>query len=82
MEQFLKNFTAVVQSSNLELVIFFNGSLEPERITTEWKKRQEETYRFLQEVHKHVSLKKKPPPKIWWYVILFYIYIHIHFVVL
>ncbi|CAL8093948.1 unnamed protein product [Orchesella dallaii] len=66
MEQFLRNLSTVVQGSNLDLVIFFNGCLEPERLDTEWKKRQEETYRFLEEIQKHVTLKKKPPPKIWW----------------
>lgn len=64
MEQFLRNLSTVVQGSNLDLVIFFNGCLEPERLETEWKKRQEETYRFLEEIQKHVSLKRKPPPKL------------------
>lgn len=65
MEQFLSNFSTAVQNSKLDLVVFLNGSLETERLN-EWCKRQEETYRFLKEIHQHVSLKRKPPPKIWW----------------
>jgi hypothetical protein len=63
MEQFLRNFAAVVQGSSLDLVVFLNGSLEQDRIESDWKKRQEETYKFIEEIHKHVTSKKKPPPK-------------------
>ncbi|CAG7719750.1 unnamed protein product [Allacma fusca] len=67
MEQFLRNFSLVIQSSNLDLVIFFNGTTEIERVGGGHSRyRYEETYRFLEEITKHVTLKKKPPPKIWW----------------
>ncbi len=63
MNQFLRNFATVVQSSNLDLVVCFNGALEPERLEIEWKKKQEETFKFIEEIHRHVTYKKKPPPK-------------------
>ncbi|XP_021964405.1 constitutive coactivator of PPAR-gamma-like protein 1 isoform X2 [Folsomia candida] len=66
MEQFLRNFASVIQSSNLDLVICFNGALEPERLEQEWKIKQEETLKFIEEIHRHVTYKKKPPPKCWW----------------
>jgi len=65
MEQFLCNFSSVVQNSKLDLVVFLNGSLETERLN-EWCKRQQQAYKFLQEIHQHVNLKRKPPPKLWW----------------
>jgi len=66
MYGFLQNFASVVQGSNLDLVIFLNGSLEPEKLHSEWKKNQEDTFKLLDEINRHVTLKRKPPPKIWW----------------
>lgn len=61
--QFLRNFVTVVQNSSLDLVVCFNGALESDRLETEWKRKQEETYKFIEEINRHVTLKKKPPPK-------------------
>ena len=66
MEQFLQNFSRVIHNSNLDLVIFFNGTLEYERIGGDAARSYQETLRCLEEITKHVATKRKPPPKVWW----------------
>lgn len=63
MEQFLRNFASVVTNSNLDLVICFNGALELGRLESDWKSKQEETVKFIEEINRHVTHKRKPPPK-------------------
>lgn len=52
----------------MSLIIYLCPALEPERLEQEWKIKQEETLKFIEEIHRHVTYKKKPPPK----YILFY----------
>ena len=65
MTQFLSTLIDACHSANLDLVVFFNGSLENQRIN-EWYKHQEVERRNVSQILKHVHNKATPPPKIWW----------------
>ncbi|XP_074645802.1 constitutive coactivator of PPAR-gamma-like protein 1 homolog [Tubulanus polymorphus] len=62
---FLTNLMQACVSSNLQLVVFFNGSLECQRIS-EWTELQIEARDKVTRIIKHVQMKGTPPPKIWW----------------
>lgn len=68
MEQFIGNLAGVIQNSPLDLVIFFNGCLEPARLNSEWCKSQEVTSCSSSGNKNMLTTKKKPPPpkKVWW----------------
>ena len=65
MVEFLATLTTVLQKSNVQLAIFFNGSLEPERFS-EWKAGQIKAKEHVSEVLNHVNSRATPPPKAWW----------------
>ena len=62
---FLSNLVQTCRSCNLDLVVFFNGALEAQRID-EWFKLQSEIYNNIQGIIHHVHNKATPPPKAWW----------------
>lgn len=65
MMAFLSNLVHTCRSSNLDLVVFFNGALEGQR-TDEWFQQQADIYKNIQGVIGHVHHKATPPPKAWW----------------
>lgn len=65
MVQFLSVLIQTIQSNNIELAVFFNGSLEQQRLD-EWQRQQQVERRKVGQVLKHVGTKATPPPKVWW----------------
>ena len=65
MTEFLQSLIQACHGAGLEMVVFFNGGLENQRIQ-EWFYRQVDTRKRVQQVLKHIHNKATPPPKIWW----------------
>ena len=65
MLNFLNTLIRACHSVNLELLVFFNGALESERLD-EWFQQQIEEKRKINQVLKHINNKATPPPKVWW----------------
>lgn len=65
MVQFLSVLIQTIQNNNIELAVFFNGSLEPQRMD-DWINDQLSDRKKINQVMKHVETKGTPPPKIWW----------------
>ncbi|XP_013408866.1 constitutive coactivator of PPAR-gamma-like protein 1 isoform X2 [Lingula anatina] len=65
MVHFLTNLTEACRGANLELVVFFSGALEKEKMR-DWEKEQTEKRKRANLVLKHVFNKATPPPKVWW----------------
>ncbi|KAG8242101.1 constitutive coactivator of PPAR-gamma-like protein 1 isoform X1 [Homalodisca vitripennis] len=65
MVSFLAQFVSSLQKANIDLVVFFNGCTEPQRMA-EWIVSQQRTRQRVNQVLKHVSTKGTPPPKVWW----------------
>ncbi len=65
MLHFLTIFMRACHSANMELVMFFNGALESQRLE-EWFNIQLEDKRNVNQVLKHINNKATPPPKVWW----------------
>ncbi|XP_020294477.1 constitutive coactivator of PPAR-gamma-like protein 1 homolog isoform X2 [Pseudomyrmex gracilis] len=65
MLQYLAVLIQATEMSGLELVVFFNGSLEPLR-NDEWIEQQLQMRAKVNNVLKHITTKGTPPPKIWW----------------
>uniref|UniRef100_T1INJ6 Constitutive coactivator of PPAR-gamma-like protein 1 n=1 Tax=Strigamia maritima TaxID=126957 RepID=T1INJ6_STRMM len=65
MVQFLAVLIQTIESNNMELAVFFNGSLETQRMN-EWIELQQKERKKMNQVLKHVNTKGTPPPKVWW----------------
>lgn len=65
MVQFLSVLIQTIQNNNIELAVFFNGSLEAQRME-EWVKQQQSERKKVNQVLKHLATKATPPPKVWW----------------
>ncbi|XP_023290727.1 constitutive coactivator of PPAR-gamma-like protein 1 homolog isoform X2 [Orussus abietinus] len=65
MVQFLAVLTQAMEMSDLELAVFFNGSLEAPR-RADWIQNQLKIRTKVNNVLKHITTKGTPPPKIWW----------------
>ncbi|XP_034241898.1 constitutive coactivator of PPAR-gamma-like protein 1 homolog [Thrips palmi] len=65
MVQFLSVLIETVQTGKIDLVFFFNGSLESERMQ-EWVATQLKARQNINLVLKHINSKGTPPPKVWW----------------
>ncbi|KAK3930295.1 Constitutive coactivator of PPAR-gamma-like protein 1-like protein [Frankliniella fusca] len=65
MVQFLSVLIETVQTGKIDLVFFFNGSLESERMR-EWVATQLKARENINLVFKHINSKGTPPPKVWW----------------
>ncbi|XP_069703261.1 constitutive coactivator of PPAR-gamma-like protein 1 homolog isoform X1 [Periplaneta americana] len=65
MVQFLAVLIQTVQTSHIELAVFFNGCLEQQRMG-EWIASQQEVRKKINQVLKHINTKGTPPPKVWW----------------
>ncbi|GFS19690.1 constitutive coactivator of PPAR-gamma-like protein 1-like protein [Elysia marginata] len=65
MTAFLSNLVQACQNANMDLVVFFNGALEKEKIK-EWNAQQHSQKDKVRYVLRHISSKGTPPPKVWW----------------
>jgi len=65
MVQFLSTLIQNMQAHGIELVVFFNGCLEPER-AEQWQQAQQSTRHRATSVLRHLASKGTPPPKVWW----------------
>ncbi|KAK3691038.1 hypothetical protein RRG08_049343 [Elysia crispata] len=65
MTAFLSNLVQACQNANMDLVVFFNGALEKEKIK-EWTSQQLAQKDKVRYVLRHISSKGTPPPKVWW----------------
>ncbi|XP_013781328.1 constitutive coactivator of PPAR-gamma-like protein 1 homolog [Limulus polyphemus] len=65
MVQFLSVLIDTIHNNNIEVVMFFNGGLEPQRMD-EWVKQQQADRKKINQVIKHVATRATPPPKVWW----------------
>uniref|UniRef100_A0A2R5LND0 Putative glycine rich protein n=1 Tax=Ornithodoros turicata TaxID=34597 RepID=A0A2R5LND0_9ACAR len=65
MVQFLSVLIQTIQNNNIELAVFFNGSLEAQRMD-EWVRQQQAERKKVNQVLKHLAMKATPPPKVWW----------------
>jgi hypothetical protein len=65
MLHFMTILMRACHSVNMELVVFFNGALENQRIE-QWFNVQLEDKRKVNHVLKHINNKATPPPKVWW----------------
>ena len=52
-------------NGRIELVIFFNGALELQRLK-QWQASQEQLKKNAGHIFRHVQKKGTPPPKVWW----------------
>ena len=66
MTNFLTTLMRACHQANTELVVFFNGALESQRLNA-WAKTQQEARQNVQQVLKHLNSKATPPPKVWWH---------------
>ncbi|XP_066992640.1 constitutive coactivator of PPAR-gamma-like protein 1 homolog [Anabrus simplex] len=65
MVQFLAVLIQTIQTSHIDLAVFFNGCLEQQRMS-EWVAGQLRTRQRINQVLKHINTKGHPPPKVWW----------------
>lgn len=65
MTTFLTSLIQACHNANMELVIFFNGGLESQKIN-EWYSQQLARREKAKLVLRHVNNKGTPPPKVWW----------------
>ena len=65
MTHFLNTLIAKCQSANMELIVFFNGAAETERLP-EWAEQMSADKKKVASVLKHIHHKATPPPKVWW----------------
>lgn len=65
MVTFLSQFVSSLQKANIDLVVFFNGCVEQQRMN-EWIGQQQKTRLKVNQVLKHINTKGTPPPKVWW----------------
>ncbi|XP_076448160.1 constitutive coactivator of PPAR-gamma-like protein 1 homolog [Babylonia areolata] len=65
MTAFLASLIQACQNANMELIVFFNGALEKEKMN-EWFAHQLEQKDKVRYVLRHIVNKGTPPPKVWW----------------
>lgn len=65
MTAFLTSLIQACQNANMELVVFFNGALEKEKMN-EWFAQQLAQKDKVRYVLRHIANKGTPPPKVWW----------------
>ncbi|XP_070557996.1 LOW QUALITY PROTEIN: constitutive coactivator of PPAR-gamma-like protein 1 homolog [Ptychodera flava] len=64
MFQFIDNLARACRSSNIQLVVFFNGSFEKSRMQ-EWIRQQGNSRQAVHQIFSHVHSKNTPPPRMW-----------------
>lgn len=65
MIAFLSSLVQACYNANMELVVFFNGALENQKLS-EWYADQQSQRKKVQLVFRHLNNKGTPPPKVWW----------------
>lgn len=61
----LMNLVETCRSANIELIVYFNGSLESQRME-DWCQQQTELCANVGQVIRLIRNKGTPPPKAWW----------------
>ena len=62
---FLNSLVQACGSVNMELIVFFNGALESQKLS-EWFSEQIAAKNKVDNVFRHTDRQGKPPPKVWW----------------
>ncbi|XP_050414572.1 constitutive coactivator of PPAR-gamma-like protein 1 [Patella vulgata] len=65
MTAFLTNLVQACHNANMELIVFFNGGLETERLS-DWFADQINQKKKVHSILRHLHNKGTPPPKVWW----------------
>jgi len=65
MINFLTTLMQACHTSNIDMVVFFNGALENGRLD-EWNRNQRKLKGNVAHVLRHIGNKGTPPPKVWW----------------
>lgn len=65
MLTFLTNLLQACQTANMELVVFFNGALESQKMDA-WYSSQLNQKKKVNMVLRHIYNRGTPPPKVWW----------------
>lgn len=65
MITFLSNLLQACQMANMELVVFFNGALESQKMES-WYSAQLNQKKKVNMVLRHIYNRGTPPPKVWW----------------
>lgn len=65
MMAFLNSLMQACHSANLDMVVFFNGALESQKLN-EWYGDQLNAKKKVTFVLRHINNKGTPPPKVWW----------------
>lgn len=65
MINFLENLMQACHNANMDLVVFFNGALESQKMDT-WYAEQQSQKKKVNLVLRHIHNKGTPPPKVWW----------------
>ncbi|XP_052283833.1 constitutive coactivator of PPAR-gamma-like protein 1 isoform X2 [Dreissena polymorpha] len=65
MIAFLSNLQQACHNANLEMVVFFNGALESQKMDT-WYTSQVNQKKKVNMVLRHIYNRGTPPPKVWW----------------
>jgi len=63
--EFLSNLVNVCQGAGLDVVAFFDGTLDGPHFAG-WARRRSEECTRIKQIIWHVNLKATPPPKVWW----------------
>lgn len=58
MANFIRDLVTILNKSNVELVVFFNGAIEPQRMN-EWISNQKEEYNKTEQVDLWLNLRIK-----------------------
>ena len=65
MMAFLGSLMQACHSANLDMVVFFDGALESQKLN-EWYADQLNAKKKVTFVLRHINNKGTPPPKVWW----------------
>jgi hypothetical protein len=65
MTEFLNTLIQACHSAHMDIVVFFDGSMQTQSIA-QWHREQLATKRNVAQVFKHINNKATPPPKVWW----------------
>ena len=65
MLTYLSNLLQACQTANMELVVFFNGALESQKMNS-WYAEQLNQKKKVNMVLRHINSRGTPPPKVWW----------------
>ena len=65
MVSFLNSLMQACHSANMDMVVFFNGALESQKLN-DWYAEQLNNKKKVNFILRHINNKGTPPPKVWW----------------